>query len=258
MAAEEQLVARFRLKIGDQPVQAEFALPKGPMLRRQLLPVAQAMTDLVVAAAQTRQTEAGRQISCAAGCGACCRQLVPIAPSEAHQIAALVDELPEPRRAPVRARFAAAARRLAEAGLLESLRHPERVVGEQVGELGLAYFRLGIACPFLEQESCSIHPHRPLACREYLVTSPAACCAAQAPGQVQGVALATKVSRVLRQLDHLAYGTASSWLPMILAPQWAADHPDQPPPRPGPELLREFMERLTGQALSAPPNAARE
>jgi Fe-S-cluster containining protein len=32
-------------------------------------------------------------------------------------------------------------------------------------------------CPFLEDESCSIHPDRPLVCREYLVTSPAELCA---------------------------------------------------------------------------------
>jgi hypothetical protein len=33
------------------------------------------------------------------------------------------------------------------------------------------YFLQGVACPFLEAESCGIHPDRPLACREYLVTS---------------------------------------------------------------------------------------
>lgn len=31
--------------------------------------------------------------------------------------------------------------------------------------------------PFLEDDACSIHPHRPSVCREYLVTSPAEHCA---------------------------------------------------------------------------------
>ena len=40
--------------------------------------------------------------------------------------------------------------------------------------LGREYFQLGIPCPFLEEESCSIYHDRPITCREYLVTSPPA------------------------------------------------------------------------------------
>lgn len=40
----------------------------------------------------------GRVVSCRKGCGACCRQLVPLAWSEAYQPGELVNALPEPRR----------------------------------------------------------------------------------------------------------------------------------------------------------------
>ena len=30
------------------------------------------------------------------------------------------------------------------------------------------------------------------------------------------------------------------WVPLVLAPEWAKDRPDQRPPRPGPELLKEL------------------
>ena len=49
---------------------------------------------------------------------------------------------------------------------------------EERTELAYEYFKHGIACPFLEDESCSIHPDRPMACREYLVSSPAENCRA--------------------------------------------------------------------------------
>jgi hypothetical protein len=43
------------------------------------------------------------------------------------------------------------------------------------------------------------------------------------------------------------------WVPLILAPEWADAHPDQTPPRPGPELLKELFEHLTGKEVPAPP-----
>ena len=38
------------------------------------------------------------------------------------------------------------------------------------------YFSEQIACPFLEDESCSIYPVRPSICREYIVYSPPEYC----------------------------------------------------------------------------------
>ena len=32
--------------------------------------------------------------------------------------------------------------------------------------------------------------------------------------------------------------------PLILALEWAEAHPEEPPARPGPELLRELIERI--------------
>ena len=46
----------------------------------------------------------GEAISCKAGCGACCRQLVPVSETEAHHLRDVVEAMPEPRRAAVTAR----------------------------------------------------------------------------------------------------------------------------------------------------------
>ena len=59
---------------------------------------------------------------------------------------------------------------------------------------------MGVPCPFLEDESCSIHPERPLVCREYLVTSPAALCAGPTQEGVTPVAV-PKVSMAARGLQ---------------------------------------------------------
>ena len=63
--------------------------------------------------------------------------------------------------------------------------------------------------------------------------------------------------KMLRQMERQAYGAAASWVPLTLSLEWVAGHPGEPPPRPGPELLREFMERLTGQTIPEPPEDPR-
>ncbi|HEY3111241.1 MAG TPA: YkgJ family cysteine cluster protein, partial [Chloroflexota bacterium] len=182
------------------------------------------------------------------GCGACCRQLVPISSVEARVLTELIDRLPEARRAVVEERFGDAAERLAAAGLLEKLEHPERFPDRDLHELGLDYFRQGIACPFLENESCSIYEERPIACREYLVTSPAAHCARPTAETVRIVPLAGKASTALSRLEEEPGARFVPWVPLVLAPTWVAQHPELPALRPGPELLRDFFTRLAEPA----------
>ena len=57
---------------------------------------------------------------------------------------------------------------------------------EEQRELNLEYWALKIACPFLENESCSIYKDRPIACREYLVVTDPKHCAEARPENVKG------------------------------------------------------------------------
>ena len=148
---------------GTQPLEIEFDVPSGPTSPRVVLPLFQFLTDTVVDQAQKQVVAEGKTISCKAGCGACCRQLVPISQTEARQLAGLIEELPAPRRDQIQSRFNLARQKLAQFSLLAELQDPNQIAGPQLNPLGMRYFSLGIACPFLEAESCSIHPHRPLA-----------------------------------------------------------------------------------------------
>ena len=112
----------------------------------------QAITDEIVRRSAHASEQRGQAISCRAGCGACCRQLVPISETEAHLLAELVDASPEPRRDVLRARFADARRRLEAAGIWERLLAHRSLSEDDLERLGLDYFRAGVACPFLEDE----------------------------------------------------------------------------------------------------------
>jgi Fe-S-cluster containining protein len=237
--------ASIQLKLDGEPLWLEISVPRGPTSVRNLLPVFEGLTNAVVDVAVRRAEGAGKTISCRAGCGACCRQLVPISGAEAHHLAQLVAALPELRQSQGRARFAKAGETLAKAGLLEQLHNPGPASGKELRPVGLAYFALGIPCPFLEDESCSIHLDRPLACREYLVTSPAEHCSRPTPKTVHCVPMPVKVSNAVRGLDKPGSNVAAGWLPLTLALEWAAAHPEVAPTRAGPALLHELFAKLT-------------
>lgn len=244
----DRVDVRVEMTVWGSQVEMEASLPAGPVRLESLLPVFQKLADGLVGLAVDRASAEGRTVSCRKGCGACCRQLVPISEVEARRIGRLVDELPEPRRGEIRARFARARERLAEAGLLARLEVRDSFEKDEVSSFGLAYFRTGIPCPFLEEESCSIHPDRPISCREYLVTSPAVHCADPKPGIIDQVELPGKVWTALARADSSGPPARFiPWVPLVLAPDWAAAHPDASAPRPVEEVfggvLREMAPR---------------
>ncbi len=243
-APNEWITGKGALTIAGTKVELQVTVPVNPVRLTKMLPIFQHLTNAVVDVGVSQAEAAGKQVSCTKGCGACCRQLVPIAESEAYQLQALVNEMPEPRRATIRARFAAAKKQLQQTDLFTQILFPGELSVEEKRQLGLAYFGQGLACPFLEDESCGIHPDRPLACREYLVTSPAANCAAPSAETVQCVEMPGNVSRIVQKLTATR---AVNWVPLILALDWATEHPDQTSLRPGPEWLQTVFKQLTNQ-----------
>jgi Fe-S-cluster containining protein len=251
----ESVTAEVALKVAGIDVQLTLTVPTAPVPPVAILPVLQRLSGAVEAEAVAAVGSSGRQITCRAGCGACCRQLVPISQIEARHLARLVEQSPAERRQRARARFAEAVRRLDEAGLLETLRHQERVTSAEKLPLGLAYFRLGIPCPFLEDESCSIYHERPLICREYLVTSPAAHCASPTAETIEMVHLPARFSGMLARFGASSPTPAGQWVPLVLALEWVDAHPDQTAPRPGPEWVAMLFQSLSGQQVPSPGEA---
>jgi Fe-S-cluster containining protein len=235
MAETGQSTATLRLKVGDLAIAHQITVPNGPVAATAVLPALQGLVNAVVGAA-----ERDKVISCRKGCGACCRQLVPISRTEGEALLALVEAMPKERRKAVRARFAAAEAAITTAGLAERGARSDR-------EISVAYFATGVPCPFLEDESCSIHPDRPLVCREYLVTSPAELCAGPQQKGVTPVAV-PKLSLAAQRLQD----ESESWFPLALLMAWSRKPRTPAKRRPGTEWVQRFLRALTG---SAPPAA---
>ena len=227
-------------------LQAQVTVPCGSIHVSDLLPFARGLSDQIVGESVKSVGEAGLKISCKKGCGACCRNLVAISEVEARRIRNVVEELPEPRRSEIRTRFAVARQRLEKAGLLDRLRQSEAWTEAEFMELIAAYFPLGIPCPFLEAESCSIYAERPVTCREFLVVSPPEHCAQPSSKIVRAVRLPLRVFNALARMHAPGEKSGSERaVPLILAPEWAEAHADEPPAKPGPDLLRDLLRHLS-------------
>ena len=171
--------------------------------------------------------------------------MVPISETEARYLSDLIASMPEEQRERVTARFAQAIELLASSGLLDRLRVAAASDAEERHRLGLEYFRLGLPCPFLEDESCSIHPHRPASCREYLVTSPAGNCSTPRAGDIAMVDLPAQVSRVLYRFGDGRGEEPARWMALPLLLEWVAEHREDTQPKiPGTELFANFMNKL--------------
>lgn len=229
-----------------RPVRLKVATrPQRPV---ELLPVLQQFQNEIVAVSEEAVKRQGKTISCRAGCGACCRQLVPVSEIEARNIASVVSDLPPKRRKEIKRRFRTASQALMDAKMTIRSREGWKLGADQDREkLGLDYFKLGIACPFLEDEACSIHRDRPLACREFLVTSPAENCASPNPETVESVDLPARLSYLAYRFSDGEGQGDSHWFPLAFALEWFEEHQDDPEPlKPGHEMLRKVLEGLAG------------
>lgn len=244
----------LKMRLGAAPFEMRVRLPAGPASAESVLPFARRFSDAVIASVVEETTKTGRAISCRAGCGACCRQVVPVTETEARRLRKFVEAMPEPRRSAIRERFAQAQRVFAEAGMLEQLVEPHETRTARWSEFAVRYFRQGVACPFLEDESCSIYEERPLICREYLVTSPAENCAQVATRPVEGVGMPVRVSRQLGRLTSTEPDRDFRWIPLVVSLDWADAHPEPPPTRTGPELFTDFFHLVTGKVADLPPD----
>lgn len=237
---EPTITGQGVMKIDGKPMTISFTVPSGTCAAEALLPDLHRVGDQITDHASAKAKQEGLEISCGKGCGACCRQMAPVSPAEARQVAALVEQMPAERAAVVKQRFVAARDRLAAAGIIPEGNPDHDKAAYRA--YGLAYFGQGVPCPFLEAESCSIYPDRPLVCREYLVTSPPAACAQLGSGKVRQVPIPLRVWAAFsrsntpeRQLE---------WLPLTDALHFAGTSPVPAADLTGPQRVQAFLEEV--------------
>jgi Fe-S-cluster containining protein len=201
---------------------ARVQVPDIPMGLADLVPPMYELCNGAIALAIRRSESMGKKVTCGPGCGVCCRQLVPLSIPEAIFLAEHARGLAPDRSAALQERFEDARSILHHSGLLEKI----RAFNGHEDDLGTAaaYFRLGIACPFLSAESCGIHQVRPCACREFNVTSPPKFCADPLRKKTDRVAVHRKMTTALARAAARLTGAQQALVPLPLLFDWYESH----------------------------------
>lgn len=114
----------FALPVGGGLLNASANLPAGQTTLTQLLSIIQNLGNAIVGKISEEAEQAGSPISCRAGCGACCRQLVPVSFFEAEALTEWLRTLSAERRAELEERFHRALLALRDAGVIEKILDP--------------------------------------------------------------------------------------------------------------------------------------
>lgn len=242
---QEWTTGKVTLSLYGEPIEMEMTVPATPVKPKRMLPIFQTITSSFIELGINAVESEGEKISCKAGCGACCRQPVPLAEIEAFQLAELVENMPEPRRSEIKRRFAEGAKHFHENGWFDKMESYPQLSAKERQALVMKYFYEGVACPFLEDESCSIHPDRPLSCREYLVTSPAENCSRPTAETIRQMRIHLKPSIAVLEMNIKANLGNNFFVPMIRALEHAAAFPDVSEEKTGELWMADFFQKLT-------------
>ena len=227
---------------------AKVGIPDIPMRLTHLVPPMQRLCSGVVGLAIRREVNRGATLSCRKGCGVCCCQLVPLSPPEAFFLLDYCRTLPLEQRKQIEERFRAVREAMEAKGLVERLKIIEDTKEHKV--LARDYFQMGMPCPFLEDNSCSIHPQRPFACREYNVISPAELCCDPLNNGVKAIPIPKNMTTATARLAAELFGVPPMLVPMTAALEWAAEHEGLGRRTwPGVWLFNRMMDYATGTNL---------
>ncbi|PYS89267.1 MAG: hypothetical protein DMF62_07625 [Acidobacteria bacterium] len=261
MAEDEWVTGKVGLRVGNVPLDLEMTVPARPVKPHRMLPVFHQMADSFADIGIQAESEAGKHVSCKAKCASCCHQAIPVSEVEAYYIADLVAAMPEPRRTEIVSRFAKTLEHFKTIGWFDDLHSSKAGSMKGAERLVLWYFNEQIPCPFLEDSMCSIYEQRPIACREYLATSPAENCSSPSAEGVRLVGLPIKPSTTMKQLTEGEASKRAGFLLLIMALEIAKKYPETFPEKTGEQWMAEFFGKLTSEPQSvpeAPPQAVRK
>jgi Fe-S-cluster containining protein len=234
MTEGKMISANLEMGIAGNKLKLKLVVPVNEVPPESLLPSLHQLTNQIMDGLERKiEQTPGAELSCKKGCGACCRQYVPISPAEARHLSVLIEEMPEERKRQIKSRFKEAALALQDSGLLHKAMYYGGMTEEATLRLVNDYFKLGIACPFLEEESCSIHMDRPLICREYLVISSPEHCATLNSEKIKRLNIPVSISEKFGAMDGVSKSERNPYLPLIMALEWVERYPDDAEYRPG-------------------------
>lgn len=196
-----------------------------------IVPLLRKLGEEAQALEEARLSAGGESRSCTKGCAACCHMLVPLSPPEAYALMNFIRSLPTETQERLMARFSQTKSTLVSHGLWqrlvdlgESSVPPD---DETLDPINRDFYALRLACPFLEEDMCSIYDERPAACRELLVTSPMERCQDMVENEISPIPAPVRVSPVLGLLWGELTSSPPQLIPLPIVLDWVKHHPQE-------------------------------
>ncbi len=255
------MTERFEIALNTSAGQITTAVevPTGFVPVTAIVPLIRRFGEEAQALEVARSTDAGKTPSCRKGCAACCRMLVPLSAPEAFALGEWVRSRPTDQQDRIGARLAEAKTQLLSQGLWARLSELcnalEQPNDDALEVVNREYYALRLACPFLEEEVCTIYEARPAACRELLVSSPPERCDDLINNPVDPILAPLLVSTVLGLLWQELTKSPARLIPLPVALDWAISHePENQQTWKGAELLDRALDkvwRFLSQSMSS-------
>ena len=158
----------------DESVRINVDVPDRRARLVDVVPLARAVCGRIVEASAARSESAGKPVSCAKGCSACCAvPLLGMSEPEAFSLVEDMKRLSAGDRNRILNGFVELGELAEKTGLYEAVAEGDDQADPLHGfDVYRAWWRqVRRDCPILRHGACSMYPSRPMACREFLVTS---------------------------------------------------------------------------------------
>jgi len=210
---------RFCIGVIDERVRLADIVPLAHTISARI-------ADIVIA----RNRRVGIDIVCRKGCAHCCKNLVPLAVPEAFRLKEYIYSMPRDQRDAMLRLCLLAARDILAEELPEffaSQTATDSIDGLAfLSDLSRWYVSLGVCCPFLSENICTIYENRPLACRDYFVHGGGSVCA-NADVATEPVKMPVPMVEVLGQLAGELEDDDIEAVILPLTPVWCEQNVDR-------------------------------
>ncbi len=204
-------VFELMIDLSPKPIHIAIVATELQATMSDLVPAARQFASIISKTIVDNLRAQGRDVPCQKGCDECCRYMISLAPAEAFRLAEEVDNMDEPKRWQTLSRFDQLARKILTSPLPE-------ISAQAIDNW---YQSMNLTCPFNRDHICQTYATRPIVCREYIVTTPAAHCSQGDTGKSEPVPAAPSIAEALVELAgelEQAPGEAVI-LPLVIA--WA-------------------------------------
>jgi len=213
----------FELDIFGEPVTFSIRITQKQARLSDIIPLARTLSTKMTNVMLDRFRRNGEFVPCCKGCSACCNYLVPLSIPEVFRLREEVLNMPVEQRIRVLQSCLDTAKRIfdskpKEFDINELAKTKSQI---QLRQISKWYAGLDLACPFLSDCTCTIYKHRPVACREYIVTGSALSCEAEWTDDSHVVQMPVRILECIGQLSAELEQTDIEAVILPLALPWA-------------------------------------